>query len=52
MFAFWDLVSPHADTGFSVVGETGRALVSGGFTVPTVPEYVAFGFISEDAVQS
>lgn len=30
----------------------GVPLVPGGFTVPTVPEHVAFCFISEDAVQS
>lgn len=49
--AFRDLISPHADTGFPIVSETGAALVAGGFTVPAVPEHVAFGGIRENTVQ-
>lgn len=48
--ALRDLVSPHAHPGFPVVGESRAALVTGSFTIPAVPENVAFGVISEDAV--
>lgn len=49
--AFGDLVGPHADAGFPVVGESGAALVAGGFTVPAVPEDVTFVLVGEDTVQ-
>lgn len=50
--ALGDLVSPHAHTGFPVVGKSGAALVAGGFTVPAVPEDVAFTCVGEDTVQT
>lgn len=50
--ALGDLVGPHADPGLSVVGETGRALVSTSLSVPTVPEGVALHLIREDSVES
>uniref|UniRef100_A0A8D8C2G2 (northern house mosquito) hypothetical protein n=1 Tax=Culex pipiens TaxID=7175 RepID=A0A8D8C2G2_CULPI len=46
------LVSPHADARFTVVGQSGGALVARGFAVPTVPEHVAFGTVREDTVQT
>jgi len=52
VLALRDLVSPHADASFSVVGEAGRALVAAGFTVPAVPEDVALGLVGEDAVET
>lgn len=52
VFALGHLVGPHADTGITIVGQTGRALISGGFTVPAVPEHIAFVLIGEDAVQA
>jgi hypothetical protein len=52
VLAFWDLIGPHADAGLAVVGQSGGALVPGGFTVPTVPEDVAFALVGEDAVQA
>lgn len=52
VLALWDLVSPHADAGFAVVRQTRGALVTGGFSVPAVPEDVAFGLVGEDTVQT
>lgn len=48
--ALRNLVSPHAHTGFSVVGKSGAALVARSFTVPAVPEHIALSFIREDAI--
>lgn len=52
VLAFWNLIGPHANPGFTVVCESGGALVSGGFAVPAVPEHVAFGLVGEDAVEA
>lgn len=52
VFAFRYLVSPHADSGFAIVSQTRRALIPGRFTVPTVPEDVAFGLVGKDAVKT
>lgn len=51
VLALGDLVSPHAHTGFPVIGKSGAALVAGSLAVPAVPENVTFGFIGEDTVQ-
>jgi hypothetical protein len=45
------LVGPHADARLAVVGQSRGTLVSTGFAVPAVPEYVAFRLVSEDTVQ-
>lgn len=52
MFALGDLISPHAYAGFSVVGKSRTALITGSFSVPAIPEDVAFGLIREDTVYS
>lgn len=48
--AFWNLVSPHAHASFSVVGKSGAALIARSFTIPAVPEDVAFSVVSEDTI--
>lgn len=50
--ALRDLISPHTHAGFSVVSESRTALIAGSFTIPAVPEDVAFLFVSEDTVKS
>lgn len=52
VFAFWDLIGPHAHASFTIVSKSGGALVTGGFSVPAVPEDVAFGFVGEDTVKT
>lgn len=46
------MISPHADSGFTVVSESGTALVPGGLSVPAIPENVAFLLVGEDTVES
>ena len=46
------MIRPHADSGFAIVREPGAALVPGGFSVPAVPEHVAFLLVREDTVQA
>jgi len=50
--AFGHLVSPHAHPGFTVIGQSGAALVAGRLAVPAVPEDIALFLIREDAVQT
>lgn len=50
--AFWHLVSPHADTRFTVVGKSRAALVFRCFAVPAIPEGVAFFIISEYTIET
>lgn len=52
VLALGHLIGPHADAGIAIVGQSGRALISGGFAVPAVPEHIAFVLIGEDAVQA
>lgn len=50
--ALGHLVGPHAHPSFTVVGESGAALIAGGLAVPTVPEDVALLLVGEDAVEA
>ena len=50
--AFWNLISPHANSSFSVISETRTALISGGFSVPAIPENVTFLLISKNTIKS
>lgn len=52
IFAFWNLIGPHANTCFTIVCQTGWALIAASFTIPAIPESVTLGFIGEDAIQS
>lgn len=51
-FAFGYLIGPHADACFAIVSETRGALIPGCFSVPTIPKYIAFGFIGENTVET
>jgi len=50
--AFGHLVGPHAHPGFTVIGQSGAALVARRLAVPAVPEDVAFLLVREDAIQT
>lgn len=46
------MVGPHAHPGFTVVGQSGAALVAGRLAVPAVPKDVALLLVGEDAIES
>lgn len=52
VFTFWHLVSPHADTSFTIVSQSRWTLITASFPIPAVPENIAFIFISKDTVQA
>jgi hypothetical protein len=46
------LISPHANSGFSIISKTRSTSVFIRFPIPARPENVAFHLIREDAVES
>ncbi|KYN18312.1 hypothetical protein ALC57_09419, partial [Trachymyrmex cornetzi] len=50
--AFGNLVGPHAHPSFTVIGQSGTALITGGLAIPTVPEDITLLLIREDAVEA
>lgn len=49
-FAFGYLVSPHANSGFTVISQTRRTLIPASLSSPTIPERVALDIVWEDSV--
>jgi len=52
LIASVNIVRPHTDPLYIVVGETGWTLVAGRLTVPARVEDATIGRVGEDAVQS
>lgn len=50
--AFGHLIGPHAHPGFTVIGQSRTALITGGLAIPTVPEDITLLLIREDAVEA
>lgn len=49
---FGYLIGPHTNASFTIISQSGWTLIAAGFTVPTIPENIAFIFIGKDTIQS